>query len=341
MNTLTWKEHTAAMTVILSIVLAVAMVFSITIGRYPVSPSCILMTLVDLPTGGTHYDDPAWTTIVMLRLPRIFLVALCGMGLALSGASMQGVFRNPLIGPDAIGVMQGAAFGGVLALLFGWAPLGVVTSAFACGFAGLLLSLALARAVHRSGTLPLVLSGIITGSLFGSLVGLVQVAADPQTQLPSMIYWLLGSFAASTYLKTSIVAMALLLGGGTLLLLRWRINLFSLSDDDASALGINVNRIRWLVITCVVLIVAAQVAVSGGVGWIGLIVPHIARMFVGSEHSHLLPFSALLGGLCLLCMDDLARTLTVQEIPIGLLTGIIGAPAFAFLFWYSQSQENA
>jgi iron complex transport system permease protein len=251
----------------------------------------------------------------------------------LAGAALQGVFRNPLVSPDICGISSGASFGVVLAIMLGWTSSATMALAFAFGLGALALAFGLARLAGRGTILALVLAGVVIGSFFGALIGLAQYLADPRTKLPSIVYWLLGSFAGATYEKVGVVAGTTLLAGVPLLGLRWRINLLSLGEDDGAALGINVEVLRWGIIVLTALLVAAQVSVSGGVAWIGLIIPHLARMLVGPNHSRLLPASAFLGGLSLLAMDDLARFATGQEIPIGLLTALVGTPAFALLFW--------
>lgn len=340
MNLQWCRKYTHALPLALFVILIAEMVLSLHLGRYQITTAEILHVLAHTPlwhaTG--HYDNAPWVVIEIIRLPRILMVSLCGVGLALAGATMQGVFRNPLVGPDVVGVSQGASLGGVLAILLGWQPLGVVGMAFGFGLIGLVLAFLLAKMAGRTSTLALVLSGIIIGSFFSSFLGLAEYLADPQTQLPGITYWLLGSFAGATYQKVVIVAVVTLVSGSGLLLLRWRINLFSLSETDARMLGTNLDRLRWMIITFVVLLVAAQVSVSGGVSWVGLIIPHLARILVGPEHSKMLPASAFLGGIYLLSMDDLARGMINQEIPIGLLTGFIGAPVFAILFWKLQSK---
>jgi len=201
-----------------------------------------------------------------------------------------------------------------------------------------LTAFGLAKLAGRTTTLGLVLAGVIVGGFCGALLGLLQTLADPTMKLPSIIYWLLGSFAGATYDKVAIVAGVMLFAGTLLLALRWRINLLSLGEEDAQALGVNVEFLRWGLMGLVALLVAAQVSVSGGVAWVGLIVPHLARMIVGPEHTKLLPAAAFLGGLYLLGMDDIARSLTDSEIPIGLLTSVVGTPIFALLFWKTQSK---
>jgi iron complex transport system permease protein len=314
--------------------LLVLIVFSLTLGRYPVPIKQILhVILITRLKSAFDYTDAYRVVVEIVRMPRILGVTLSGMGLALAGAVMQGVFRNPLVSPEIVGVSAGAAFGGVLAILLSWSMTGVVGMAFGFGMGALLIALGLAKLAGKNSMLALILSGVIVGGFFGALTGLAEYVANAQGKLPSIVYWLLGSFVGLTYEKVAIVAGVTLFAGTFLLMLRWRVNLLSLGEVDAQAMGVNIEALRWIIIALVSLIVAAQVSVSGIVGWVGLIVPHIARMLVGPEHSRLLPASALLGGIYLLAMDDIARSATSQEIPIGLLTAIVGTPVFALLFW--------
>lgn len=324
----------------LFIIMILFMIFSLMIGRYPVSPGEIVEIVFTTPLGDVHDpDDISWIVIMIVRLPRILLVTMSGMGLAMAGASMQGVFRNPLVGPEVVGVSAGASFGGVLAIMLGFSALtGIVSMAFIFGVGTLVAAYLISRLAWQSGILSLILSGVIIGSFFGALTGICTYLADPATKLPGIVYWLMGSFASATYPKVALMAVITLVCGAVLLGLSWRINLLSLGQVDAQALGVNANVLRWTVVVCVSLIVAAQVAVSGGVGWVGLVIPHLARMLVGPEHSRLLPVSALFGGIYLLMMDNLARSLTSQEIPIGLLTAIVGTPVFLILFFKMQNK---
>jgi len=320
--------------------LILLMLFSLMLGRYPVpflDVARIVFTTFPINAKGDYTNAP-WVVVEIVRMPRILLTALCGMGLALSGAAMQGVFRNPLVGPEIAGVTSGASLGGVVAIMLSWPSLGVTGLAFGSGLLALAAAFSLAKLAGRASTLGLVLSGVIVGGFCGALVGLVQTLADPMVKLPSIVYWLLGSFAGATYEKVALVAGVTLVAGTLLLGLRWRINLLSLGETDAQALGVNVELLRWGLMSLVALLVAVQVSVSGGVGWVGLIVPHLARMLVGPDHSRLLPAAAFLGGIYLLGMDDIARSLTEQEIPIGLLTSVVGTPIFALLFWKTQSK---
>jgi iron complex transport system permease protein len=324
----------------LFILLIFCMIFSLGLGQYPIAPAEIVKIILTTPLGDIHNpDDIPWVVIMIVRLPRILLVTLAGMGLAMAGAAMQGVFRNPFVGPEVVGVSAGASFGGVLAIMLGFSSLsGVVTLAFVFGAGALVTAFFISRMAGKSGILGLILSGVIIGSFFGALTGITTYLADPETKLPGIVYWLMGSFAAATYPKVALMAGTTLVAGTILLGLSWRINLLSLGETDAQALGLNVNILRWATVACVALIVAAQVAVSGGVGWVGLVIPHLARMVVGPEHSRLLPVSALFGGIYLLMMDNIARALTMQEIPIGLLTAIFGTPVFLVLFIKMQNK---
>jgi len=318
-----------------------AILFSLCLGVYPVSVSTVLKILCRLVWPFSHGDlsgtEKEQMVVEAIRLPRILLAAAAGAGLGVSGAALQGLMRNPLVGPDLIGVTSGASFGGVVAILLGWPAYGIVLLAFCGGLLALVLASAISR-LANGGILALVLTGMVVGAFFSSLVGLAQYVADPESKLPQMVYWLMGSFAGATWEKVLTLCLPTALAGSLLIGLRWRINLLSLGDLDAASLGVPVRSLRWVIICLVSGIVAAQVSVSGGVGWVGLVVPHLARMLVGPDHRTLLPASALLGALYTLGMDDIARCLTSQELPIGLLTSLVGTPVFAFLFWRTQTR---
>ncbi len=322
--------------------LLVTMLLSLCIGAYPVSFSHVASAaLGSLWPGSSPFpgvSDKEHIVVILVRLPRILLATLAGAGLGLAGASLQGMMRNPLVGPDLIGITSGASFGGVLAILFGLAPTAIVGCAFGGGLLALVLASGLARLSKSADVLPLILSGVIVSAFFSALVGLAKYLADPETKLPGIVYWLMGSFAGADGQKIWMLAVPTVIGGAILIGLRWRLNLLSLGDLDAASLGAPVARLRWTLIGIVSFIVAAQVSVSGGVGWVGLVVPHFARMLVGPDHRRLLPASALIGGFYLLAMDDLARSITRQELPIGLLTALVGTPVFALMFWKTQTK---
>jgi iron complex transport system permease protein len=337
------RTRTHIILFVLLIILVSAGIFSLTLGRYYVPTGTVARILFasavpETMQGNLSWQETEWVVVRLVRLPRILMVILAGMGLALSGATLQGVFRNPLVGPQIVGVSSGASFGGVLAILLSLPSSGIVGLAFAFGMLSLVVVFGLSHLAGRAGILSLVLAGVIVSAFYGALVGLTQYLADPETKLPGMVYWLMGSFAGADWKKVPIIGIPILTAGIMLLLLRWRINLLSLGDTDAAVLGVKVGVLRWIVLLLVSLIVAAQVSVSGGVGWVGLVIPHFARMMVGPDHRTLLPASALLGGIFLLIMDCLARNLTMLEIPIGLLTALVGTPVFALVFWKTQAR---
>jgi iron complex transport system permease protein len=323
--------------------LLAGMLLSLCLGAYPVPFVTVARIAAALISPMPLPEHHTWTVtqqivVQSVRLPRIVLATLAGLGLGLSGAALQGMMRNPLVGPDLIGVTSGSAFGGVLSLLLGFPPLGTVGLAFAGGFLALILASGLARLANSSGVLPLILSGVVLGAFFAACVTFVLYLADPFYRLPGIVYWLLGSFAGAKRQQVAILALPTLGAGTVILGLRWRLNLLSLGDCDAAALGLRVQRLRWLIVRLVSLMIAAQVSVSGGVGSVGLVVPHFARMFVGPDHRRLLPAAGFLGGIFLLAMDDIARCITVQEVPIGVLTALVGTPVFAFMFWRTQAK---
>lgn len=326
--------------VILAILLVIVAVVSLGVGRYdipflrvveilwsPISPPAVPVTATEA------------NVVFTVRMPRILLALLAGAGLAVSGATLQGVFRNPLVGPQVMGVSSGAAFGGTLAILLSFPRYGLLGSAFIFGLSALVIVYGLNGIVARRNILALVLAGVVVSGFFGALVSLVQYLADTEDKLPAMVFWLLGSFATANWEKFWLIAGPVVVGSLLLLGLRWRINLLSIGDEDARALGVNVEPLRWLILVLVSCIVAAQVAVSGIIGWVGLVVPHMARMLVGPDHRVMMPASLLIGALYLLVIDTIARTATSSEIPLGILTALIGTPVFALVL--RQTQRGA
>lgn len=276
--------------------------------------------------------------VELVRVPRILVAMLVGGGLALTGATLQGIFRNPLVSAHILGVSSGAAFGGVLALLLAASTVLFVTSAMLFGLLAMLVVYVMSRVGGRTPVLMLVLSGVITGAFFSAGVSILTYLADPYDALPALVFWLMGSLAAASYDKVVVIGLPVLVGGGLLLLLRWRINVLSLGDEEAEALGLQVEPLRWLCLVATAAIVAGAVAVSGVIGWVGLVIPYIARMLVGPDHRVLLPASFMLGGVYLMVMDSLARSLSAAEIPLGILTALIGAPVFFYLLRRSHGR---
>lgn len=329
--------------VALGALLIVVCILSLGVGRYSISTSTIVSILANVlgfpPAMALdgNWSQQEWIVVTQVRLPRVIIASIAGMGLGLCGSVLQGLFRNPLVGPDIVGVTHGAAFGGVCAILLGFSAMGVVFNAVIGGLTALTLCFILAKRAGAN-TLTLVLSGIIISAFFGACIGVVQYLANPETTLPSIIHWLLGSFSNSDWTKVGIIAVPFVAAAPLLMLLGWRLNILSLDDLDASALGVRVTHLRWLMIVLVTLILAAQVAVSGGIGWVGIVVPHFARMLFGADHRFQLPTATVLGGLFVVIVDDLARTLAGQDLPIGILTALVGTPIFAWLFWTSSKR---
>lgn len=267
------------------------------------------------------------------------MALLAGGALGLSGTTLQGVFRNPLVDPHIIGVTSGAAFGGTLAILLGVGPLLMIGSTFSFGLLALALVYLLATLQRQEGTLELILSGIILSGFFAALVSLVQYMADSEETLPNIVFWLLGSFATASWHKVAILICPVALAGLVLYRLRWRINLLALEERDALMLGVAIKPLRRTVLLCCALLVAAQVAVSGSIAWVGLVIPHLARLISGVDHRRLLTTAFWLGGTFTVIVDTLARTLTAAEIPVGIITALVGAPVFALLLIYTRRRR--
>jgi iron complex transport system permease protein len=304
----------------------IALAFAV--GRYPVS----IPEILSLITGG---DVPAnvETIVLQVRGPRVLAALLVGAALAAAGTAYQGMFRNPLVSPDILGVSSGAALGAVLAIFLALGAVFVQLFAFAGG----LLSVALvywvgSRLRGHDPLLALVLTGVVIGTLLGSLIALLKYLADPYNQLPAITFWLLGSLASLSPRDLFIAAPLALIGLAPLLLLRWRMNLLALPDDEARALGVDTRRLRTLVVAAATLMTAAAVAISGIIGWVGLLIPHAARLLVGPDFGRLLPLAMLLGAAFLLGVDTLCRTIAPIELPPGVLTALIGTPFFLWLF---------
>jgi len=311
-----------------ALVLLVAVAFAV--GRFPVSAGDLASILWSRLTGTEHGLDPTIETVVLrIRGPRVAAALLIGAALAAAGAAYQNMFRNPLVSPDILGVSAGAAMGAVLGIFLSLNVLAIQSLAFAFGLAAVGLVYVTANAVRgHDPLLVLVLAGVVVGSLLGACVALMKYLADPYNQLPAITFWLLGSLASASPEDVWSTLPLMLLGLVPMWLLRWRINLLALDDEEARALGVDTGRIRLTVIAAATLMTSASVAISGVIGWIGLVIPHFARMLVGPDFSRLLPTSILLGAAFLLGVDTLARTVARIEIPLGVLTAFVGTPLF-------------
>jgi iron complex transport system permease protein len=321
------------------LVVAVVAVFlgSFLIGRYPVAPLMVLRVIAGSLWPGTSDVSAVVQSVVLnVRLPRIGAALLVGAGLSLSGACYQGVFRNPLVSPFILGVSAGAGFGAALAILYLPYPGMLPLSAFVFGLLAVGICFAMARTYRAAPTLVLILSGVVVGALFTALLSLLKYAADPESRLPVIEFWLLGSLSGVTARDLLMLLGLFLPCASVLFALRWRLNLLALGDDEARSLGVNVMRLRLAVIVAATLIAASTVAVAGIIGWVGLIIPHAARILVGADFRRVLPASVALGACYLMVVDDLARTMTAAELPIGVLTALVGAPVFALLLRRSR-----
>lgn len=301
-------------------------------GRFPIDHSTILNILAanffDITESFKTVEE---RVIENVRLPRILTAGLVGATLAICGATLQGMFRNPLVGPKIIGVSSGAGFGGVLAILLGFPDLFVPVLATVFGIIAIICTLFIARSGQQTSLLALVLGGVVTGGFFSALISLVKYVADPDNILPEIVYWLLGSFNESSYTNVLYVALPLLVAGAIIYRMRHTINILSLGEEEAQTLGVDVRKSRWVLMMLTAVLVASCVSVSGIIGWVGLIIPHFARMLCGPNHAKLLPVSAFVGAIYMIAVDTIARTASYGEIPIGVLTALVGAPIFGWL----------
>jgi len=314
-------------------VLVAGLLLAFTVGRYPVSLGD-LFELAAAKLGGRASELPAAVERVILQVrgPRVLAAALIGAALAVAGTAFQGLFRNPLVSPDILGASSGAALGAVIGIYFSLGVFAIQGFAFIGGLVAVAAVYAIGSAVRsRDPVLVLVLTGVVIGALLGAGVGMVKYLADPYNQLPAMTFWLLGSLAATGTADLAPLFGPVALGTLVLVALRWRMNVMSLPDEEARALGLPTGPLRIAIVAAATLVTSASVATAGIIGWVGLVVPHIARTLVGPDFARLLPAAALLGGGFLLVIDTLARTMAAIEIPLGILTALVGTPFFIWL----------
>lgn len=315
------------------IVAPIALLFgSLFVGRFYVVPIDVARILLGQIFPLTHDWSPSVETIVLqIRLPRALMAMCVGAGLSISGAAYQGMFRNPLVSTDILGVTAASACGAAAALLLALNGVELQIVAFVFGLAGVALTYFLARISNTTPVLMLVLSGIVVAAFFSALLGGVKYIADPDSKLPAITYWLLGSLNGVSLNSLAMALPPIVLGCAGLLLVRWKLNVLTMGDEEAQSLGVRTEFFKGMVILCTTMIAAAAVSVCGIIGWVGLVIPHVARMIVGPDHRVLLPATLSIGATYLLVVDDIARTATAGEIPLGVLTAVIGAPFFAYL----------
>lgn len=316
-----------SLTGVLLLALIGVLIAGAAIGPFPLPVGQILSVL-----GGDRSDPQAVTVLLNIRLPRVLAAALIGAALAAAGAAYQTAFRNPLVSPDILGVSAGAGFGAVLGILLGLPVMAIQMLGFGTGLMTVALVLGLTLALRGTGqVLVMVLCGIAIGALAGAGISLVKLLADPEQQLPAITFWLMGSLASVKRADLGAALPALLIGVVPLVALRWRIGLLAMGDDEARAMGIEATRLRLLVVACATLMTAASVAMAGVIGWVGLMVPHMARLVTGPRFDRLLPVAILIGAGFMVLVDTAARSIATLEVPLGILTAVLGAPVFVWL----------
>ncbi|MCC8140422.1 MAG: iron ABC transporter permease [Lachnospiraceae bacterium] len=327
----------------LALVAICAVFFSFTVGRYSAYPSDVLRIIWGYVTGVAPDLDPNVELVFFsVRLPRVICAFLVGMGLSVAGCSYQGVFRNPMVSPDILGATAGAGFGAAIAMLLDFGILGIELTAFLMGLAAVGISYLICMIVGKRANLmlTLILAGMVVSALFQAGISLIKYVADPYTKLPEIEFWLMGSLASVNYSDVVKLLIPLLIALIPLYLFRWQLNLLAFSDEEAKMMGVNITAVRLSIIFSSTLISSSVVAVSGIIGWVGLVIPHLTRMIVGPNYKVLIPSCIFLGGAYLLLVDDIARAFMAAEIPLGILTAIVGAPFFIILLCQKRGGDG-
>ncbi|MFA5611375.1 MAG: iron ABC transporter permease [Anaerolineaceae bacterium] len=323
---------------LLSILLFVGIFVSLSLGRYSNDPLKVLNVLLARMGANVNVDPTMDSIVFNVRLPRIIASVMIGAMLSLSGTVYQSVFRNPLVSPDLLGVSSGAAVGAAGAILLG---AGLVTRqlfAFTGGMLAVLITSMVPRILRNRSNMMLVLSGIIVGGFFSSVLAIMKFVAEEQTELSSIVFWQMGSLSSILGRELLAILPVFVICSSLLLMLSWRINILAFGDLEAQTLGVNVRQVRSIVVVCASLLTASAVSISGTIGWIGLVVPHLGRLLVGSDNTRSMPLAILIGSLFMLLIDTLARTATSMEIPLSILTGFVGAPLYAFLLYKQKTR---
>lgn len=326
-------SRAAIATLVALAALAALVAWSFSVGRFPVAAGDVASALWAALTGGeSGLAKNVEAVILQVRAPRLLAALAVGAALAAAGAAYQNLFKNPLVSPDILGVSAGCALGAGLAILFSLPVVAIQGLAFAGGIGAVALVVAVGNWVgRRDPILTLILTGVVVGSLFGAGIALVKYVADPYNQLPAITFWLLGSFGGALPADLAVALPLIAIGLVPLVLLRWRIDLLALSEDEARSLGLDVARLRLAVIVCATLVTASAVALAGVIGWVGLVIPHAARLLVGASFARVMPLSLVLGAAFMLAVDTLCRTLAATEIPPGVATAFVGTPVFIAL----------
>lgn len=333
------SENKEIIIVLILIFLPIVLFFtSFLLGRYPISPIDVIKTILCPIFPQLQVSQTITTIVFEIRLPRIMAAIVVGAALAIAGAAFQSIFQNPLVSSDLLGVSNGAGFGAALAILISGTNLVTQVLAFFFGMISVSITYLISRAYKAGGILILVLSGVAISAFFSALISGIKFIADPDDKLPEIVYWLMGSLASVNLDKLLMIIVPLIIGFAILLLLRWQMNILAMGDEEAQSLGLNPSRVRLLIIIACTLLTSAAVSISGIIGWIGLIIPHVARIIVGPNNKILIPASLSLGASFLLFVDNISRAWISVEIPIGILTAIIGVPIFLYLLKQGYSE---
>ena len=315
-------------------ILLLVIVFALCSGKYHITPKeSIDVILSEIFGKQGSYSEMTGNVVMGLRVPRILASVLCGMMLSMSGVTYQGIFKNPLISPDFLGVSSGACVGAAIAILMGFSGLVLSGFAFAGGILAVSLTVLIPAIMKSDSNIMLVLSGVIVGGAMSSMLGFLKYVADPETQLAAITYWTMGSFSYITLKDISSVILTMVIPTIILIAISWWLDVLSMGESEAKTLGANIVLIRNLAIACATLMTASSVCISGTIGWIGLVIPHFARMIVGPNNTRLIPAAGLMGGIFLLLVDTITRTISLAEMPVSILTGLIGAPFYAILLY--------
>ena len=306
---------------------------SLSIGRFFVPPEEIFRSFFSKFVQGDGSTSVYETIINRVRIPRILSAFLVGGSLSLSGAAYQGIFRNPMVSPDILGAAAGSGFGAAVAILLSLNVFMIQVSSFIFGLIAVLITYSLSTVLSRKNdmTLTMVLTGMVVSTMFSSFISLTKYVADPNSKLPAITFWLMGSLSSVSQKDILIVIFPMAAGMIPLFLLRWKINILSFGEEEARSMGISTNLLRMIIIIATTLLTASSISICGMIGWVGLIIPHVARFIVGPDYKILVPASTIIGATFLLIVDDIARCATSVEIPLGILTAIIGGPFFLYL----------
>lgn len=315
----------------ISIILVFTMIVAMGIGRYSIGIGDIINTLLPSSLAPADIDPNIKTVIYNIRLPRVLIAALAGSGLAIAGAAFQSLFSNPLATPDTLGVATGASFGAALGIMLGFGSIGIQLCAFVIGIGCVGLVYFISKVKGERSIIMIILAGMVISSLFQAMVSLIKYVADPQDTLPQITFWLMGSLSGVGYEELMLGSPFIIIGIIIIFLLRWKMNMLSLHEDESKSLGVNLKVIRLFTIISAALITASVVSICGNIGWVGLLIPHISRMIFGNNNKSVIPACIGFGAIFMIVIDTVARSATAAEIPISILTAVIGAPFFIIL----------